>query len=261
MQHQHPPRLSAKRAFTIIELLVVISIISLLVAILLPALSSARTSAHSVGCLSNLRQVGMAFEMYATDHNRLIPGWRTWGRSNEYDPRDEHYNNRYERALDPYLGAEQSPESEHRAKANSPVWVCPLRLSRGRASFSGSPGPGGFRGSDYTTNRYLDEFVDTDAIRTDHRAPQVGATSDRMVVGCGKDIDLRATMPHWNERIYWQHTGDTGSFLMLDWSARMMAGADTPVFRDRFYAEHPAGGGHVGPGYATFWVWTQHNVW
>ena len=76
-----------RNAFTLIELLVVISIISLLISILLPALASARKSAEAVSCLSNLRQQGIGWQMYTTDHKEMMvralgatiednaPGW------------------------------------------------------------------------------------------------------------------------------------------------------------------------------------------
>lgn len=59
--------------FTLIELLVVIGIIGMLAALLLPALSSSKQSARKAACLSNLRQIGIAIQMYADDHAGRIP--------------------------------------------------------------------------------------------------------------------------------------------------------------------------------------------
>ncbi|MBC7288325.1 MAG: DUF1559 domain-containing protein [Armatimonadetes bacterium] len=74
-----------RRAFTLIELLVVIAIIAILAAILFPVFARAREKARQSSCLSNLKQLGLAFAMYTQDYDERWPimywsgGWQPAG--------------------------------------------------------------------------------------------------------------------------------------------------------------------------------------
>jgi prepilin-type N-terminal cleavage/methylation domain-containing protein len=61
------------RGFTLIELLVVISILAILLGILIPSLAASRASARNIGCLSNLKQIGVAIHTYSMEFNDSIP--------------------------------------------------------------------------------------------------------------------------------------------------------------------------------------------
>jgi prepilin-type processing-associated H-X9-DG protein/prepilin-type N-terminal cleavage/methylation domain-containing protein len=70
-----------RRAFTLIELLVVIGVIALVAAILLPSLSQAKFSARRIACVSNLRQLGIASQIY-WDENDGLSFWYSYGSTN-----------------------------------------------------------------------------------------------------------------------------------------------------------------------------------
>ncbi len=66
------------KAFTLVELLVVISIIAMLLAVLVPALSAARERARTIVCSSNLKNYGLALHMYAQANNDKVPFGYNW---------------------------------------------------------------------------------------------------------------------------------------------------------------------------------------
>ncbi len=113
-----------RRGFTLIELLVVIAIIGILAAMLFPVFARARESARKIQCLSNVKNIALAYQMYLTDYDAFLPSehrsevrgyWEELGGYACDDPDYPTFQNPYLRVpviLDEYI-------------RNRDVWNCP----------------------------------------------------------------------------------------------------------------------------------------
>src|SRR5579859_892828 len=146
-------------AFTLLELLVTVAVIAILASLLLPVLSKAQEEGRRVTCMSNLRQFGHGWLMYAVDQSDLVPpnnggfplpiGQETWvhGFLSPYDDNSDNINTTYLAAslLSPYLGSCFG------------VWRCPSDKSAVHEGGTLFP-----RVRSYAMNNMLNGFFDPD---------------------------------------------------------------------------------------------------
>jgi len=111
-------RTKSTRAFTLTELLVVITVIAILAALLVPVLSQAKERGYRTQCINNLKQVGLALQSYADDHADQLPGpvWQGF-----YEMYDNDNTLRMTYYLATYMGLPAPQATPH----DNPLARCP----------------------------------------------------------------------------------------------------------------------------------------
>ncbi len=138
---------SSQRAFTLIELLVVIAIIAILASLLLPALARAKAKAKAIKCLSNEKQIGLGYLLYASDNSELLPLAAHLG---DAAPCQWFFE------ISPYIAKQTASYSNLVAKAN--VVACPsAKLEKVFPSSTPASQAYGGYGQNYVYLGYLEE--------------------------------------------------------------------------------------------------------
>ncbi len=131
-----------QKGFTLVELLVVIGIIALLISILLPALNKAKESANTTKCLANLRQCGMALNMYVNEFKGWFPycardnSWKPWAAQFYGSPTPgavgtqtgDAQRSNVHRGIMRYLGAKFRLQTDEMECVETKVLLCPSAM-------------------------------------------------------------------------------------------------------------------------------------
>lgn len=207
-------RFHRKAANTLIEVLVVIAIVAITAALLMPAFMMAKGRAKSTSCLSNLRQLGIAFSLYAADHDDYLPPFTN----------DEYHIQTWDPARWPSVPTGSSLPSQLVASiqpysGSRAVLFCPLDGHAGKPDFVGRVR------HEFTSFHYRP--LDPEDLTTDRLLLHVRLGSDTIMGHIlAEDDSSPFGRDHWSEDDYTfsNHPNRSVNVLRTDLSVKLMTG-------------------------------------
>jgi len=231
-----------RAAFTLVELLVVMGVIAVLMGLLLPALSSARESAKTLACLSNLRQLAVAAQVYCTNNRGYYPP--AYGFENRA-PLSISYAWDFTSVRDTSAGTTTiEPGLLWQGGASTPVQQCPS--FDGRSNSVGDP----YTGYNYNTS-YIGHGQ-FEAIPEPMKASQVRQSSRCALFGDGEYASgankfMRAPFPNVGDVGFSDRSAGTQGYRHRGKTNVAYCDGHAETVRDRFTTTTPAELPYVAP--------------
>jgi len=203
-----------RRAFSLVELLVVIAAIGILVAVIIPVVGGARERAHATACSSNLRVIWSGLTLYAQDNGNKLPQTNSVNQQNfKWRADSDNLPESAQRALLSYLLVDYGVPSE--------AFECPVGLAEVGRPVGGSHYRRVHWVLDRNSNRHY-PFVEPMNLPSLHSVPKSGPAEipliyDAVVPG---NPNFMNEPPHGGKR----------NFLFLDGSVRLLAEEEEPEF-------------------------------